>query len=69
MREKVVQRFESMLDIRSFDSVNTNLSLLLKLLLTREQLQLLKLNKAHSVSDDKSLRNDKRVKDDESDRV
>ena len=40
LREKIVQRFEDTLDIRSFVSVRTNLAILMSILLRKEQLLL-----------------------------
>ena len=40
LREKVVNRFDDSLDIRSFVSVGTNLAILMSLLLKKEQLLL-----------------------------
>ena len=50
IREKISEHFDDKLDIRSFVSVHTNLALLLGLMLNKEQLLLLKMNKAHTVS-------------------
>ena len=40
LREKASGRFEEYLDIRSFVSVQTNLALILSILLTKEQILL-----------------------------
>ena len=50
LREKVVDRFDESLDIRSFVSVRTNLAILMSLLLKKEQLLLFELNKSHTIS-------------------
>ena len=50
LREKVANRFDDSLDIRSFVSVRTNLAILMSLLLKKEQLLLFKLNRSHTIS-------------------
>ena len=50
LREKAAARFEDNLDIRSFVQVYTNLSLILDLLLTKEQKSLFRFNNARAVS-------------------
>ena len=42
LRKKALDRLENMLDIRSFFQVHTNLTILLQLLLSKEQLVLFK---------------------------
>ena len=54
LREKITQRFEDTLDIRSFVSVRTNFATLISLLLTKEQMLLFKLNKSHSITKKKA---------------
>ena len=49
MSEKIIQRFEETLDIRSFVSVRTNLAILLSLLMSKEQILLYQLNESHSI--------------------
>ena len=50
LMEKVKSRFEEQLDIRSFVRVRTNLALLLRLLLTDEQLLLFRHQRRKSIS-------------------
>ena len=54
MREQIIDRFEGMLDIRSFVKVQTNLSIMLSLLFTEKQRLLFKLNKDHVVIERKT---------------
>ena len=60
LREKITQRFDDTLDIRSFVSVQTNFATLISLLLTKEQMLLFKLNKNHSIT---TLKTEKKVKE------
>ena len=52
LRKKTTEMFEKQLDIRSLVSVNLNLSLLLSLLLNRQQMRLFKSNSLLSVHQD-----------------
>ena len=56
LREKITKRFDDSLDIRSFVSVQTNLAILLNLLLTKEQMLLFKLNKSHAIAHDRTIK-------------
>ena len=47
---KVIERFEKSLDIRSFVSVYTNLSLLLRVIFTKEQAFLFQQHQARSIA-------------------
>ena len=51
LREKSAARYQEHLDIRSFVSVETNLTLLLSLLLNRQQLTLFKSNQMRALLD------------------
>ena len=50
--ERIAARFEEHLDIRSFDSVYTNMALTLNLLFTKEQLVLFKHHYARTIPKD-----------------
>ena len=68
LREKITERFEEKLDIRGFVNMHTNLALILSLMLTKDQMLLYKLNRAHTVSKE-SLKSSKGKQKDDLDRV